>query len=587
MTTKLILPLLTLSITLTACSRQDAPADDPPEVIVTFPDMRTSDPSDMSSPEDMKTAPVEDMRQEPDMRRPAEPDMRAPEPDMRPDLRAPDVCDELGFPRADLITASSPETAAPFTVTTSRGPWSLEEHWTGCDSYIFVNHFESDYGDQLWASDVSALFENAPKNAHFFFGAYRPDTNLFNPNDTLTGRIDKKLADALAALPPEDRRHWEHRVHVITESVYDMQNSVGEFLRGRGNEVVFAVGIDRSQAFDSAGSMFAVGFSGFTGSIPMVGFVPHYYNFVIAQDAELAAQQDVTIVDLFDGQEISQNNDLHDVTFPDAETMAGFNTMEIDVQAACGPTPQDCGEWDYEAYLQLCEDDTCQTSHEITLWITPYSRPGSRRWVADATPFLPLVRDGGARKIRFGMRWNMNKNVMNVSFRLRHIDGNPNPVQTIPLFTELGGGDNFNAEYNDRFAPVTVTPPADITRAEIAVLLTGHGQTQGNNCAEWCNHTHTWSVGGDDFTKSHEGQAGARDYCAKLAREGVVPGQWGNWAPGRAAWCPGQIVQPWRQDITSSITPGEESTISYNAAFNSNAPAGGRIRMSSYLVYYR
>jgi hypothetical protein len=66
----------------------------------------------------------------------------------------------------------------------------------------------------------------------------------------------------------------------------------------------------------------------------------------------------------------------------------------------------------------------------------------------------------------------------------------------------------------------------------------------------------------------------------------VVPGQYGNWTPQRAAWCPGQIVKPTRQDITAAVRLGEPNTITYRGGYRGGEPAGGRIRLSSYLVFY-
>jgi|GEM_PF-750310 len=594
-TSRILLLLCGLLALGVSCSSEPEQTDEPPEVILIIDeDKDMGSAADMTAPEDMSSAP-EDMGSTPEDLGQTE-DMAPPEEDMPVDMGPPlplaavDVCDELGLERRPFLTEGVENVAGgiagDFTLTTARGPWKLSDYWSGCDSYIFINHYPSDYADQVWASDVSKLFVSAPKNVHFFFGEYQNSWSPLTPSTGKPTEMRDKLDAALAAMNEQDREHWTNRVHVIRPGVRDMGNALGEFLRSRGNEVLFSVGIDRMQRFDSGGALFSVGRSGFVGDVRMASYIPRYYNFRAEQLAEIEAQQDVTEVTLFDGVEISQNDGIHEVTFPDAATMATFNTMEIDISAACGPTPQDCGEWDYEAYLQLCMNEACDERHEIALWITPYSRPGERRWIADATPFLPFFKDGGTHRVRFGMRWNMNKNLMNVRFRLRSIDGEPRPVAITPLFSERGGGDNFDATYNDRFQPFEFTPPAGTKKVELAMLMTGHGQAQGSNCAEWCNHVHTFEIGDDTWVKEHSSEASVLDLCAERASEGVVPGQYGNWAPGRAAWCPGQIVQPWRQDLTGSVTPGQPNTISYSASYRNGDPPGGRIRLSSYLVYY-
>ena len=65
-------------------------------------------------------------------------------------------------------------------------------------------------------------------------------------------------------------------------------------------------------------------------------------------------------------------------------------------------------------------------------------------------------------------------------------------------------------------------------------IVSGHGQTDGDHCAEWCDHEHTFTVGGTEHVVASDGQAGVPRGRAARAAEGVVPGQWGNWAPSRA-----------------------------------------------------
>lgn len=496
---------------------------------------------------------------------------------------AVDVCDALGLERAPVPTAPESPTAAmgdvaaPFVVETDRGPWSLEERWTGCDTYVFLN-YQPRSGPQMWASDVSAVLERSARNVHYFFSTYEEGLASFNTTSAMRAKIDA----ALARLPQTDADHWGPRLHVLTRSTQSLDAGAGAYARGLSfSAEVF--GIDRFGRYDPGGSLARVTAQGFSSELGMAAYLPHYYNFAHAQARELEAQEDVTVVSLFDATSITkeQNNQVHQATFPDAEAMARFDTMELDIAATCGPTPTDCGEWDYEAFLQWCSDAECTESREIALWITPYARPGTRRWVVDATPFLPLLAQGGTQHIRFGMLWNMNPNQMNVSFRLRETGG-PRPVSITPAFR----GGNFDASYNER-EPVTFTPSAGATRVELVALLSGHGQEAGSNCAEWCDHGHVFEVNGSTTVeRRHTGQAGQALGCAERTDEGVVPGQYGNWAPSRAAWCPGLEVEPWREDITAAVTPGQENTLTYRGTFAGGEPRGGRIRLSSYIVVY-
>ena len=89
--------------------------------------------------------------------------------------------------------------------------------------------------------------------------------------------------------------------------------------------------------------------------------------------------------------------------------------------------------------------------------------------------------------------------------------------------------------------------------------------------------------------RNFPGEAGVAHRCADMVDEGVVPGQWGNWTPGRAGWCPGLPVQPWTVDVTSEVTMGQENTLEYRGLFGGNPVTGnrGRIRINTVLVYHQ
>jgi hypothetical protein len=169
-----------------------------------------------------------------------------------------------------------------------------------------------------------------------------------------------------------------------------------------------------------------------------------------------------------------------------------------------------------------------------------------------------------------------------VRFRFSETGG-PRPIAAIPLFT--GGG--FNEAYNDR-DPVDFTPPAGTTKTEIVAIISGHGQDGGNNCAEWCDHRHTFSVDGTDLeTIAHTGDSIGFDVgCGRFSNNGVMPGQWGNWSQMRAYWCPGMEVPSQRIDITDRVTPGEAGQIDYRGSYGTATPAGGTISLASYVVFY-
>jgi len=284
----------------------------------------------------------------------------------------------------------------------------------------------------------------------------------------------------------------------------------------------------------------------------------------------------------------SNNNRVWTASFPPATEMANFDTLELVVSATCGPDNySDCGHWDYEAFIDLCDNDMCDNVlGQVARWITPYSRPGTRTWVLDASSYLGYLQAGGDQFFRFSMVWNMNPSTWDVRFRLRDAGEATRPTETVLVHNANRG---FNDTYNDGFTPLTFTPPAGTTKVEIATIISGHGQATGN-CAEWCNHQHEFTVNGTGtHMRQFSGEAGLTHGCAEMVDEGVVPGQWGNWTPGRAGWCPGLPVQPWVMDITDDVQIGMENTLEYRGLYANQPPTGdrGRIRINTVLVYHQ
>ena len=173
-------------------------------------------------------------------------------------------------------------------------------------------------------------------------------------------------------------------------------------------------------------------------------------------------------------------------------------------------------------------------------------------------------------------------------------------LERVPLF----GGGAFVADYNDRYKPIDFTVPAGVQKVELVTVITGHGFAgDTKSCAEFCNHTHHFTVNGTENQIRHDNADEALpgtifNYgCANLVAVGVVPNQFGTWPYARAGWCPGLDVPPKRIDITAQVKiGGEANTITYRGLYRGApyvpelAPEStsfdARIDMTSYLVYY-
>ena len=221
-----------------------------------------------------------------------------------------------------------------------------------------------------------------------------------------------------------------------------------------------------------------------------------------------------------------------------------------------------CDAWDRFASLGLVtakgatpEQDTVI---EIARYITPYKVKAA--WDIDVTDLRPLL--SGEVTLRafidtwvgpgspYGAGW-----LVTASFEMKGGIPAKMPVAVLPVWNRQ------SVVYGDPLKPVSDSaPPQDIalpagaTSYALRTLVTGHGQGNKDNCAEFCQRTHTLTVGATPHA-----QEIWRDDCATTA----VPDQQGTWKYARAGWCPGADVRPWTVDITPDIAAGAPVEIAY------------------------
>ncbi|MEN0064826.1 MAG: peptide-N-glycosidase F-related protein [Myxococcota bacterium] len=477
------------------------------------------------------------------------------------------------------------EVAGDFTVETLDGSFTLSEAWNGCDTFVVVSYFENAEGDALWSSDPSELLANAPKNSQFLFvsdegGPARREQRVQAMKDTLN--LGKRRAD---------------RVHFVLDRVSRIKGGLGDFVadyleyqadslveiddsRSSSAPLPWFIGIDRFQTWDPGGNIDDV--VGGNPQVSFAGFLPQFYNHK-AQLAHRLDAETVTEIELVN-QEVTER--VFPVTVDLPSDISAFDTMEFDVEVTCkARNPFACSEWDRIARIEWCTSETCEERREVARWITPYWRRGNRRWAIDASPFLGLVGSGSQTfRIVMGPDWERaTPRDARIALRLS-TQGKARASSAKRVFT----GGSFDAKYNENRKPVTIDVPAGASKVELVTILSGHGQAAGTNCSEWCDHRHRFSVDGQEAVLIQpEGAVGASLECAPAAAQGVPPGQWGNWAPLRAYWCPGLPVEARITDLTSLVTPGQSASLTYEGFFaGSDVGAGGNIDLSAYVVYY-
>ncbi len=506
----------------------------------------------------------------------------------------PTFCEALGMPEREW--AAGPygtrrhDLAEDFTALQVGGAeWNLRTEWTGCESYVFIPDTIANSaldGTSIWDRDVDRLIEMSPRNVHYFFvSRLTQDWQATASTSDMADQIENQMG----ALSPEDAAHWRAHLHVVEGRAATLGNWIGDVMDagiGRGG---FA--IDRFQRVRGIGSfadvvrysaaLSAAGQWPWESNLGYAANEARAYNFEATREEGLAP--DATVVEFWSGEVLEEFEDL-DVELPSAAEMSTFDTFEIDVTSHCPDADAgefgNCGAWDYLAHLFVYEGKELV---EVGRFITSYHR--ETRWVLDATPMLVHLRDGGARRFRwsFAPPWNTQPTATSLSLRFSNRGKSVRPEEA--TFLWAGGG--FNGAYNDARTPIDVPIPADAERVELWALITGHGG-ETNNCAEFCDHEHEFTVNGSVFLHDHPA-VGDQEGCVAAIENGTTPNQWGTWWFGRGGWCPGQHVPPFVADVTAEVTPGETATISYRGLFDGDAPpdASGNIVMSSYLVVYR
>lgn len=483
------------------------------------------------------------------------------------------------------------DTLAPdFTVTLADGtPWTLSDHWSGCDSVVGVIWMpDYAYPDLSKKSKVKAWLEASPPNVVYLIWVDGSD------RETVAAAEAELVADAIGNLDdPALAAWWADRVHVVADDPYD-GSWMGTLNRTYRTEFPTNWGIDRFQTVRELG---------YFGD-PVTGWSEYPATFVnyevtrFNQESDRAdrqAAQGATVVRAFDAAPQSSGW-VSTVDLPDA---SAFDALEIDLTMRCGhPEPTSCGEWDYLTYAYLCDpddpatedvDESSTTCTQFGRFITSYARSG--RWTVDATPFLALVGEGGPKVVRFA-----SSNAYDLTLDLRFYDRGTGWHPFALSFLWTGGA--FNESYDSLHAPVAFTPPEGTERVDVLGLITGHGYGQDReNCAEFCNHQHAFRVNEAGTWMKEEPEAGSSYGCGDQVADQTLPNQYGTWVYGRGGWCPGKQVDPWSADVTSAVDLAGSNTITYQGLFegatyvpvpyNSGSGFGATIDGATWLVYYR
>lgn len=180
---------------------------------------------------------------------------------------------------------------------------------------------------------------------------------------------------------------------------------------------------------------------------------------------------------------------------------------------------------------------------ELFRFITPYGI--GAQWTADLSDFLPILKGKNTFRI-FIDTWvgpeHSQGNGWLVDASLDYEKGDPNTraIFVYPLLSmeDIIYGDPKQSTKREVKVALKNIPRSN--NARLYTIITGHGQGNAENCAEFCPKNHIISFAGRTFRKKIW-----RDDCATSVNQN----QKGNYQYSRAGWCPGDKVYPWITNI--------------------------------------
>ncbi|MBK9247548.1 MAG: hypothetical protein IPM69_05420 [Ignavibacteria bacterium] len=279
-----------------------------------------------------------------------------------------------------------------------------------------------------------------------------------------------------------------------------------------------------------------------------------------------AAVGDTTRVQMYAGRRFYTTGDMEydqSVKFPAAGKTYSQIKFNLKLACPCGPL---MGEWDYTVtfYTRRLSGLTDSTGKplfefvELARFITPYwkYKPTTLEytWDWDVTDYAALLQ-GDSVWLKTSYSGYSQSALFTAWFDF--VEGTPPYTVTDikTLWQGSWGYGNPASPINNHLSNKKFKMPSTANSTRLRIITTGHGGGGTDNAAEFSNKTHTIWVGGQQRYSQHLW----REDCMVNP---VYP-QDGTWPISRGGWCPGDIITPWEQDITSFITSGDSTRIDY------------------------
>ncbi|MFN8154718.1 MAG: LamG-like jellyroll fold domain-containing protein [Bacteroidia bacterium] len=454
--------------------------------------------------------------------------------------------------QANMTTSFSgtePGLVAYYKMDEGLGSATISDATTGgndgnLNSFVLANAWVSGY--ELINNDVTVLGLEAPNNLTAFTGGVRVKAKIKNTGFNTVSAIPVSYTVNYGT-PVNDTIYATLQPNQVYTVNFNYVENLSQ-LNSAALTVKSALTNDADSRNDS---------SAITLTKPSTGNVLVAFN---------AVQHD-----------FASNGQVHfnDVVFPEGPEKWSQVIMHISV--ACPTTG--CDPWDQAGKISLFKDGQ---EYELGRFVTPYGK-ACGPWDVDVTDFKTLLV--GKQKLQSYIQvWGPSGWLLTVTFEF--IEGTTaNPFQKItPLWST-----DYHI-YGDPAIPYTLPNfniPIDAKSNTVSMRMTisGHGQGNTNNAAEFSQMTHQLQVNGSN--------AFSHFLWKTNCGSNTCSGQFGTWTLSRAGWCPGQQVIPIVNNLTGNVTPGSNATLGYvlqsytnllNTGYNGGSHTEPYYRIHAYLV---
>ncbi len=257
--------------------------------------------------------------------------------------------------------------------------------------------------------------------------------------------------------------------------------------------------------------------------------------------------------------------------------MSVYETLLLHISVDCPTTG--CDPWDQTAKLEAFTE---KGNFEIARYITPYGK-ACGPWTVDITDFKNILQ-GEVDFRSFIQVWGNSGWLVTMDLEL--IEGTiDRPYSKISPLWETDYHVYGDPGIDDNLDVQTILTEPNSEASHIRMTISGHGQGNTMNAAEFSNFTHNFIENGNNINAHNVW----KDDCAF----NPCDNQAGTWTFNRAGWCPGQEVQPYIVNTSENAIAGASVEFDYelqdytnllNTGYNGGSHTEPHYRIFSYFV---